>query len=182
MLNMGEELCGVAAASLPQQLMATLKRNKARILDLFRALDVNHDGIITQAEFQMGMSALGLSLSDKDVDYLFDVLDVSDDGQADFNELKALLAMKTLDDADSYGMAKVCSEGARRGRARRVRALPGSRCGESGLDCSPALLTHNHPRLARSAHSRAAAILAARRSARPSCRRRIGGPPTWTRQ
>ena len=107
MLGVGDDLGGVATSKLPQQLFATLKRNKARILDLFRALDVNRDGIITQQEFAMGMAALGLPLTEKDVDYLFDVLDVSDDNQATYEELKALLSMKDLADADHYGMAKV---------------------------------------------------------------------------
>mmetsp|Transcript_49292 Transcript_49292/g.136678 ORF Transcript_49292/g.136678 Transcript_49292/m.136678 type:complete len:352 (-) Transcript_49292:349-1404(-) len=107
MLGVGDDLGGVATSKLPQQLLATLKRNKARILDLFRALDVNRDGIITQQEFAMGMAALGLPLSEKDVDYLFDVLDVSDDNQATYEELKVLLSMKDLADADHYGMAKI---------------------------------------------------------------------------
>ena len=180
MLGVGEDLGGVAAASLPQQLMATLKRNKARILDLFRALDVNRDGIITQAEFQMGMGALGLQLSVKDVDYLFDVLDVSDDGQADFNELKALLQMKTLDDADSYGMAKV--RGRRGPRTRTARARARARATHARPYVSAGGSTSAAPRAPLPAPRHQIALLSprGRRSAPRSCRPRIGRRPTWT--
>ena len=81
-------LAGMPAASLPRGLAATLRANHARVLDLFRALDADADGMVSRDELAATLGRLGLHASREDVDALFDSIDADGSDRIDFRELQ----------------------------------------------------------------------------------------------
>ena len=78
--------CGIEA--VPETIMAVLSANKARVLDFFRHIDVNRDGLISEGEFAFALSSLGLSVSVKDASRAFCSLDPDGSGTVEFSELQ----------------------------------------------------------------------------------------------
>jgi len=76
---------------IPEQLGLALKKNAARVIDLFRQWDTDGDGEVSRAEFHKAMPALGVDLDKKDIDALFDAWDAGGGGSLDFKELSAVL-------------------------------------------------------------------------------------------
>jgi len=61
------------------------------VLDLFRHLDTNADGQVTQAELAGALAGLGLQVSPPELKELFDQLDPDRSGGIDFRELQQAL-------------------------------------------------------------------------------------------
>ena len=59
------------AAPISEQLKSALKRSAGKVIDLFRSWDVDHDGLVTRAEFHRAMSLLGLDVPSESIDELF---------------------------------------------------------------------------------------------------------------
>lgn len=74
-----------------QQIAATLRKNSARALDLFRGWGMDGDDEIALKDFRRAMSALGLNVPQEDVDALFIEWDRGDGGALTFRELQNIL-------------------------------------------------------------------------------------------
>ena len=72
------------------ELRAALSRD-TRMLDGFRALDRNGDGVITRAEFATALPRLGLSADAAKIDALFRSFDLDGDGCITYQELRTIL-------------------------------------------------------------------------------------------
>ena len=81
-------LASMPPANLPRGLAATLRANHARVLDLFRALDADADGMVSRGELASTLGRLGLHASPNEVDALFDSIDADGSDRIDFRELQ----------------------------------------------------------------------------------------------
>lgn len=82
---------GPDAPPISQQLAAALKKNSARVLDLFRSWDADGDGEVTRKEFHLAMPKLGLDVPKKDIDELFTEWDKDGGGALNLRELQKIL-------------------------------------------------------------------------------------------
>ena len=80
------------AKPISQQLADALRKNSARVIDLFRSWDENGDGEVSRAEFQKAMPALGLEVPKKDINDLFDSWDKDGGGALGLRELQKILS------------------------------------------------------------------------------------------
>ena len=85
-----------AEKTVSQKLAAALRENSARVLDLFRQLDENDDGVISRSEFiqafqQENNLLEGVDVSTKHAAQLFDEWDADRSGTIEFDELRTLL-------------------------------------------------------------------------------------------
>ena len=79
-------------APISQILGLALKKNAARVIDLFRQWDTDGDGEVSRPEFHKAMPALGLGdLEKADIDELFNTWDADGGGSLDFKELSTIL-------------------------------------------------------------------------------------------
>ena len=62
-----------------------------RVIELFRDMDLDGDGLIDRKEFRRGMTALGLDVPRAMVDALFDSWDPDGSGSIDQRELNKML-------------------------------------------------------------------------------------------
>jgi len=85
------EAGGLGSRSVTSNLANTLRENHARVLDFFRSVDTNFDGVISKGEMSYALFSLGLSASPKEVDQLFRELDPSGDGVLELHELQEVL-------------------------------------------------------------------------------------------
>ena len=88
----GTQLVIDTTKSLAQQLSGALKKNRARVMDLFREWDMSTDGSIEKWEWRLAMRSLGLVADDDAalnaaVDALFDQVDVDKSGSVEVAEL-----------------------------------------------------------------------------------------------
>jgi len=75
-----------------RQLGMALKKNAARVIDLFRQWDTDGDGEVSRKEFHKAIPALGIDdMSKDDIDSLFDEWDADGGGSLDFKELSSIL-------------------------------------------------------------------------------------------
>jgi hypothetical protein len=87
-----------STSSLPELLSSLLHQSKARVMDLFRALDKNGDGQVTRAELAKALKDLGVQASKSAMDELFSHLDPDHSGGIEFRELqRALMATARTD-------------------------------------------------------------------------------------
>ncbi|EOD21783.1 hypothetical protein EMIHUDRAFT_60191, partial [Emiliania huxleyi CCMP1516] len=63
----------------------------ARVLDLFRALDRNEDGLVSRGELRSKLMGLGLQVSPHELNELFYALDPDGSGAIDYEELRRAL-------------------------------------------------------------------------------------------
>jgi hypothetical protein len=82
---------GPDAPPVSQQIAAALRKNSARVLDLFREWDADGDGDVTLAEFRRAMPKLGLNVPQKDIDALFNEWDKDGGGALNLRELQKIL-------------------------------------------------------------------------------------------
>ena len=70
-----------------------LAKEYERIMDIFKACDLNRDGYITKAEFRVALPTLGLSGQGgrAAIDELFESFDLDGNGQVTFQELNTML-------------------------------------------------------------------------------------------
>jgi len=118
-----------------QQLAKALKTSGARVLDLFREMDVNGDGEVSRDEFHRAMPILGLEVPKADIDKLFNTWDPDGSGIVTFAEMKKLLRVEASGKVkDSWkqvtdGMSPNKAAGT---PASRLQALAGA-AGKKGL-------------------------------------------------
>ena len=80
------------AMPISQLLGLALKKNAARVIDLFRQWDTDGDGSVDRGEFHKAMPKLGLDeISAPEIDALFDEWDADGGGSLDFKELQTIL-------------------------------------------------------------------------------------------
>ena len=77
--------------SVQKQLADALKEHQVRLIDLFREWDDDGNGALDKKELRQAVAALGYEAPKKDVDKLFDSIDVDGNGWIEFHELKAAL-------------------------------------------------------------------------------------------
>ena len=78
-------------ASMPQLLTQWLMHNRVRVIDCFRTMDANEDGVISPEEFAAGIAQMGLAVDPAEVGALFAQMDVDGSGYLDYQELHRLL-------------------------------------------------------------------------------------------
>ena len=81
--------------SMAEQLGMAMRKNGARVMDLFREWDTDGDGEVSRKEFHKAMPLLGFDASKKDIDDLFSSWDADGGGSLDFGELKKILTSAT---------------------------------------------------------------------------------------
>jgi len=87
---------GPDAPPISQQIAAGLKKNSARVLDLFRSWDTDGDGEVSRSEFHRAMPELGLEVPKRDIDELFDEWDKGGDGALNLKDLQRILAQANV--------------------------------------------------------------------------------------
>eukprot|EP00930_Biecheleria_cincta_P018713 TRINITY_DN14482_c0_g2_i2.p1 TRINITY_DN14482_c0_g2~~TRINITY_DN14482_c0_g2_i2.p1 ORF type:complete len:1291 (+),score=276.31 TRINITY_DN14482_c0_g2_i2:62-3874(+) len=73
---------------LSKQLALLLSRGRSRVIDLFRLLDANSDGIVTKLELANALKELGVNASKDEVAGLFKQFDPDGNGGIEFTELR----------------------------------------------------------------------------------------------
>ena len=87
----------VAAEVDLELLISKLNANMGRVIDLFRAWDINENGEISKAEFRKGVIAtLGITPSREELAALFAFLDPDGSGTIDYRELDAKLRRREV--------------------------------------------------------------------------------------
>ena len=92
--NFGSHFSTDDLAAMPpdaQPLIALLLEHRLRVIDIFRQLDGDEDGIITPREFAKGVRSLGHEVPMAQISALFSQMDVNGDGTLDYNELHRML-------------------------------------------------------------------------------------------
>jgi Ca2+-binding EF-hand superfamily protein len=74
-----------------EQLRDAISANLGRITDLFKEWDVDGNGSVDRAEFELALRTLGLRVAPSDAASLFDSLDVDHSGLLDYSELRSRL-------------------------------------------------------------------------------------------
>ena len=69
----------------------SLKKNAARVIDLFREWDTDGNGEISRSEFHKAIVKLGFDAPKSDIDELFTAWDPDGSGTLDFKELRKIL-------------------------------------------------------------------------------------------
>ena len=77
--------------SMAEQLGMAMRKNGARVMDLFREWDTDGDGEVSRKEFHKAMPMLGFEATKKDINELFDSWDKDGGGSLDFRELQKIL-------------------------------------------------------------------------------------------
>lgn len=77
----------------------SLPQNKtSELRDLFREFDIDHNGSLSLDEFRRAMKVMSQKLTNRDIDQLFETIDVNDDRQISFTEfLAATLDPREID-------------------------------------------------------------------------------------
>ena len=70
---------------------ASLDQKLRRVIDLFREVDVNDDGVLSRAELTEVFQRAGLSAHHVDLDLMFATLDANTDGKVSYDELQRAL-------------------------------------------------------------------------------------------
>jgi len=80
--------------SIRDQLRTALTARAIRVIDLFRDWDDDDSGSVTKKEFRKAMPVLGLDVSVKEMDAIFDEFDPDGSGSIGYAELKKSLTAK----------------------------------------------------------------------------------------
>ena len=115
-----------------QELREFLAARHARVLDLFRQLDLNGDGRISKKEMVLSLGKLGFNTSLDTIAELFATFDVDESGRVDYQELYRFLRTKasrvaiprTARSAISAGLTTVSGVGVARHAACAAAAPP----------------------------------------------------------
>lgn len=65
------------------RLLRKLLKNQNRLIDSIRLMDVDRDGVISTDEFRAAIVAMGVGLTEKQVENLIRSIDVDKDGELD---------------------------------------------------------------------------------------------------
>lgn len=69
-----------------EKIRESMRQQFPLVRDIFRRFDVDHDGVLTHAEFKQALHKYGFSLSDKEVMIVMKHFDRRGDGQVSYNE------------------------------------------------------------------------------------------------
>lgn len=86
-----KELSATSTANLPKVLASLLREHKTRVMDLFRAIDTNTDGMVTRQELESALLQMQINFTEGDLDELFSTLDPDGSKGIDFRELQRAL-------------------------------------------------------------------------------------------
>jgi len=109
------------SAPVGDQIMAVLRAQSARVMDLFRSWDTDGDGLISKQEFRQCISVLGfLDVPRADADALFEMIDEDGSGEIDYNEMKEAIdpspkqpdAVEVIDPLASKGWSALAKRAA----------------------------------------------------------------------
>lgn len=111
-MNLSDEGQALEDADSPEKLLKQLRdlllRNLARVMDLFRAWDVDKSGTIEKKEFGVALRSLGIKTPRAVIDELFDYFDFDRSGSLDYSELnKKLRRTIEIDEKLRVGAAGV---------------------------------------------------------------------------
>ena len=70
-----------------ETLRMKLRRNTLDIHELFKGLDLNHDGYLTQSELSTILREYNIQASDQEISELIQLYDSNNDGRVDYSEL-----------------------------------------------------------------------------------------------
>ena len=86
-------LAGGGVNALRRDLRTTLYINIANIVNLFKSIDGNDDGIVTPEEFQTKLTEIGIELTDEaEFQALWDLIDIDRNGSLCVRELQGAIA------------------------------------------------------------------------------------------
>ncbi|KAL1519819.1 hypothetical protein AB1Y20_023325 [Prymnesium parvum] len=91
--------------SIPDRMREFLLSNGSRVIDVFRAMDIDQDGAISQADFAHALKVLGLWEASRDafdIDELFALFDHDGSGMIDFNSFNRVLRVGTAARTSEY--------------------------------------------------------------------------------
>jgi Ca2+-binding EF-hand superfamily protein len=75
-----------------EDIRESLLREHKRVIDVFRACDVDQSGCVTKREFRAALPTLGFSAGGREaIDALFGTFDIDGNGEVEFKELNAML-------------------------------------------------------------------------------------------
>ena len=77
--------------SVPNQMRTALKKNLARVIDLFRQVDTDESGMIDGPEFVKAIADFGIKAEEAAITALFVSFDPDDSGTIEYRELHQLL-------------------------------------------------------------------------------------------
>ena len=101
--------------TIQEQLFEILKEHQVKLIDLFREWDDDGNGALDKKELRAAVAALGYEAPRKEVDALFDGIDVDQSGFIEFHELKQALSEKAVKQAaKDKEKAKAAAEAAAR--------------------------------------------------------------------
>ena len=123
-----------AELTVPQKLAAALRANSARVLDLFRQLDENDDGVVSRQEFVDAFAVENNLLQGSDVSArhaaeLFDTWDADGSGSIEFKELERILRRRAVSHASPLTSARSSKTSAR--ASKKVMPKPDQAQGEN---------------------------------------------------
>ena len=87
------------------------ERAATRIIDLFRAWDVDSSGTVTRKEFHSAMKKLGFNAPKLAINNLFDEWDTDDGGKIKLGELQKVLLSASLQDKKESAAARAAIDG-----------------------------------------------------------------------
>ena len=90
-LKRGTKDPAMEGLNVVDQIRYALKKNAARVIDLFREWDENGDGNVSKQEFRRAMPMLGLDVPDDEVDKLFDEFNQDGGNDIGLGEMQKLL-------------------------------------------------------------------------------------------
>ena len=98
--------------SVQEQLLDILKEHSVKLIDLFREWDDDGNGALDKKEMRRAIAALGYEAPKKEVDALFDSIDVDGSGWIEFEELKKALSEKGVAGGDEGSRRQAAGQGA----------------------------------------------------------------------
>ena len=84
-----------AEMGVAEQLREILMINRARVIDLFKEWDADHDGLVDPIEFRDAIRTLGYDAPKAEIDELYNSFDLDGSGSLEFSELNKLLRQRS---------------------------------------------------------------------------------------
>ena len=94
-----KDLSGSRASGIVDQLALLITKHHSKVSDLFKAIDVNADGIVNKKELTAALQGFGVRAGDREMNQLFEKLDPDESGGITFRELQSAI-MDAMHGAD----------------------------------------------------------------------------------
>ena len=126
--SLNVQLDATSGVSIVEQLADALAANLSRVIEVFRAWDIDGSGLISKREFRQGLSLLGLKeVAREQVDALFDSIDTDHSGEIEYSEINSKLRrridpeeMKRRAEAAKKERSRALASQERSGRTRKA--------------------------------------------------------------